>query len=157
MEHVNYKIWNIVVVLKEGQILLIERRKGDFGGYVPPGGKVDFPEAFMESAVRELREETGLVAKSIRLAGVSSYINEQKREQFMYMDYLCTDFEGELLVNGPEGRCSWFDAKALPELPMNAHIKQRVQLVLTHASYELQHVWDEETDQVVEEKLFVAK
>ena len=94
MRKVNYKFWNIAVIVKEEEILLINRKNGDFYGLVPPGGKVEFPESFGESVKRGVFEETGLSLNSIQLEGLSGYINEKRGEQYIYVDYYSNDFSG---------------------------------------------------------------
>ncbi|KAF1302341.1 NUDIX domain-containing protein [Enterococcus sp. JM9B] len=153
-EGIHFRFWNTVVVKKEQQVLLIERNKGDFSGFVPPGGKVEFPETFTDSAICELKEETGLVAKSITLKGVSGFINEIKREQFIFLDYLCTDFTGELIPNGAEGACQWFDIAEIPNLEIKSDIKKRLQLVLEGKNFEYQMFWNELTHTFESDKLF---
>ncbi|MDN5410192.1 MAG: NUDIX domain-containing protein [Lactococcus sp.] len=47
------------ICVKNGDnILLINRQHDHFKGWIPPGGKVIFPESFFEAAIRELEEET---------------------------------------------------------------------------------------------------
>jgi 8-oxo-dGTP diphosphatase len=52
----------VAVVLKDGKILMIERRDvpGTRAAYVFPGGKVEAGEALSAAAEREVLEETGL-------------------------------------------------------------------------------------------------
>lgn len=50
-----------VAVISEGRVLLIQRGRGaQAGKWAVPGGKVDLGETLRETAVREVREETGL-------------------------------------------------------------------------------------------------
>jgi len=56
------------VVFRHDQILLIKRF--DNGLWAVPGGLADFGETLPEGALRELKEETGLTGKIIRLLGV---------------------------------------------------------------------------------------
>ncbi|OFI49749.1 hypothetical protein BG261_10750 [Floricoccus tropicus] len=140
---VNYKFWNLIVVLKDEKILLIERNKGDFGGLVPPGGKVEFPETFIDSAIRELKEESGLTAIDIQQHGLSGFINEEKKEQFIFVDYLCTSFSGDLIENGPEGKSAWYPISKIKDLDIKDDIKLRILELLKGNLYEYQMFWDE--------------
>ncbi len=50
------------------------------------------------AAARELKEETGLTALNLQLKGISGFTNPTKAERYVYYDFLCEDFEGELLT-----------------------------------------------------------
>ena len=58
----------IAVIDDSGAILLSKR--GDFGIWALPGGRVDSGELLHESAIREVREETGLEVEIIRPVGL---------------------------------------------------------------------------------------
>lgn len=61
------------VVVHKNEILLIKRGvEPDKGKWGTPGGYVGWDESAEEAVVRELKEETGLVAKSLRFLTVSS-------------------------------------------------------------------------------------
>ena len=60
-----------VIVLDAAGRLLLQRRSDD-GTWGLPGGYVELGESVEETAVRELREETGLVARSLEFYKVYS-------------------------------------------------------------------------------------
>lgn len=55
-----------MLVWRTDALLVIQRRKPPFG-FAPPAGHVDEDSSFEEAAVRELREEVGLIAEAVRL------------------------------------------------------------------------------------------
>ncbi|WP_127341775.1 NUDIX domain-containing protein [Enterococcus faecalis] len=139
----DYIFWNLVVIVKDNKILLIKRNKNDFQGYVPPGGKIEFPETFFDSARREVREETNLIVDNLEFKGLSGYINEIKGEQFIYVDFYCSSFHGDLVKNGPEGLVEWVPLNRLNEIEIHPDIRVRINNILLNNNYEYQIFWDE--------------
>jgi 8-oxo-dGTP diphosphatase len=80
-----------VVFDKHDRLLLIRRKHAPFKGrYALPGGFVEYGETVEAAATRELREETGLKAKSQRLIGVYSDPKRDPRGHTVAVAYLMT-------------------------------------------------------------------
>ena len=57
----------LAVVIRDGRVLLVRRRNDpDAGLWGFPGGHVDLGETALDAAARELREETGVIARPLR-------------------------------------------------------------------------------------------
>ncbi|MDO6634424.1 NUDIX domain-containing protein, partial [Bacillus thuringiensis] len=53
---INYKIWTVCMIQNKDKVLLLDRQHDNFKGFIPPGGKVEFPESIVDSAIREVKE-----------------------------------------------------------------------------------------------------
>ena len=59
---------------KSNHVLMGKRlNKTGYGMYAFPGGHVEFGESFIETAIREVSEETGLVPKILSKIGENNY------------------------------------------------------------------------------------
>ena len=154
-EGIHYKFWNVCMIRNGDHVLLLNRTHDEFSGYIPPGGKVEFPESFVASAIREVKEETGLDVKNLKLKIVYEYVNPAKNERYIIFNYITDEFSGELLEMAREGKPEWFPISGLDRLPMQPSIRRRIPYFFKPGTYEIQVVWDEENDR--EGEVFVRK
>ena len=77
-----------------------------------------------EAAVREAREETGLIVEPGDLLGVYDRVlrDAEKRVQYHYVliDFLCRRVGGELLAADDAAEVRWFTREELPALELAA-------------------------------------
>lgn len=67
-----------MLVWRKDELLLIERKSKPFG-FAPPAGHVDDDASFEDAAIRELREEVGLLADNVTLLTEGRKDNPCKR------------------------------------------------------------------------------
>lgn len=149
-------LYTMCLVQDENKILLINRPdKLGFPGYLGPGGKVDFPESITEGAVRELREETGLIVKpeDLIFKGIDEYVVPKTNYRYMVFNYLVKKYKGDLLANPPEGELHWVNINDALELPMQSWFKRRLPLFFEKGTFEISVVWDEDNKSSIEDKL----
>jgi 8-oxo-dGTP diphosphatase len=78
-----------VVFDSAGRLLLIKRKSPPFQGcYALPGGFVEYGETVEEAAHRELKEETGVTAKTQHLVGIYSQSNRDPRGHVVSVAFL---------------------------------------------------------------------
>lgn len=147
--------WVNICVKKDDEILLLNRQHDHFKGWIQPGGKVDFPESFFEAAIRELKEETGLTALNLKLKGISGFTNPDKLERYVFYDFLCESFSGELIDNGREGEPRWHKITDLESLDMQSDVHDRLPLYWRKGSFERIHYWDEANHRIGQTKTFL--
>jgi len=112
-----------IMVLRDGKVLLGHRNEdaekassllhGE-GTWTMPGGKLHFKENLKEGAERELMEETGIKAKSLKVISISNDIVHDAH--FLTIGFLAEDFEGEVKVMEPDEitEWRWFGLNSLP-------------------------------------------
>lgn len=145
-QSINYKIWTVCMIQNGDKVLLLDRQHDSFKGFLPPGGKVQFPESIVECAIREVKEETGLEVSNLIYKGLYEYVNPSTRDRYMIFNYLTKDFKGELIERGPEGRAVWCTIDEAGELPMQASIRRRFPLFFQDGTFEIQVEWNHEQD-----------
>jgi ADP-ribose pyrophosphatase YjhB (NUDIX family) len=107
-----------VIVVRNRRVLLgrrLSRHGRDTWSF--PGGKAHGAESALECATRELREETGLVARAGRVVAESVDGFPESRLAFRTRFVLVEDAAGEPRAREPEknGAWNWFSSDALPE------------------------------------------
>lgn len=146
-EKINYKIWTVCMIQDGDKVLLIDRQKDFFKGYIPPGGSVDFPESIINGAIREVKEETGLDVCNLKFKGYNEYVNPVTKDRYMIFNYLTRDFSGELLKNPPEGKLEWVNIKEAMNLPMQKSFQRRFPLFFEEGIFEIHVEWDDINNQ----------
>jgi 8-oxo-dGTP diphosphatase len=103
------------IVKRCGKILMLQRCAGDgCGTWGLPGGRVEPGELPEEAAARELLEETGLRAGTLRFVGCSSTVGGGRGWVTMFFVPDVTD--GALVNREPERHSAveWWPASELP-------------------------------------------
>jgi 8-oxo-dGTP diphosphatase len=109
-----------------GNILVEERVKKDWRGIAFPGGHVEPGEAFTDSVVREVREETGLTVESPRLCGIKQFHTDEG-ERYVVFIYKTNKFFGEL-KSSREGRVFWIKREELEKYELAADFADLVRV-----------------------------
>jgi len=119
-----------VIVTKENKVLLGKRRNAHGEGtWCFPGGHLEFNEEIEECACREVREETGLQIKNLRLGPFTNDIFEREGKHYVTLYVISEHDSGEAEVKEPHKceRWEWFEWGKLPKplfLPIRNLLKQ---------------------------------
>lgn len=88
------------IVFRGDAVLLVRRgQEPNRGRWSLPGGSLESGETVEAAAVREVREETGVVARALRPAFVGDYVSREGegrvRWHYVLIDVLCEYVSGE--------------------------------------------------------------
>lgn len=106
----NCELTNMVMIENpdNGQVL-VQKRVKYWTGVTFPGGHIEKGESFTESAVREVKEETGLDIKNPKLCGTVHWCHKDTDERYIVLLYKATEFSGELVDKTDEGEVFWIN------------------------------------------------
>ena len=113
------------VIIERDRVLLVRRAHPPIQGqWSIPGGALEVGELVRDAAIREAREETGLVVEPGELLGVYDRVLRcgDGRVQYHYVliDFLCRPAGGELRAASDAAEVRWFTREQLPELGLAA-------------------------------------
>lgn len=120
-----------IVTDEHGRILLVKRRDNTL--WALPGGGHDIGESIEQTAVREVKEETGLDVEVTRLVGiytnpahVVAFTDGEVRQQFS----LCFTTKlrgGELAIDHESTDIAWTQPADIEQLEMHPSMRLRIQ------------------------------
>jgi len=90
----------------DGKVLVQNRRDPNWGGLTFPGGHVEPGESLVDSVIREMQEETGLIIRHPKLIGSKSWMQKDGSGRYLVLLYTATEYEGELHAS-EEGDIAW--------------------------------------------------
>lgn len=116
----------------DGELLLLQSHKWP-GKYVVPGGHVELGERIEDAALREAKEETGLVVHNLRFICWQEFIYDPafwKRKHFIFFDYSCQTDTMDVRLNDEAEAYIWIDPRKALELPIDTFTRVSIQKYL---------------------------
>jgi 8-oxo-dGTP diphosphatase len=106
---------------KNSRVVLVKRSHPPIQGqWSIPGGVLEVGEFVHDAAVREAREETGLIVYPGELLGVFDRVlrhaDGRVQHHYVLIDFLCRPVGGELRAASDAAEVRWFAREELPAL-----------------------------------------
>ena len=125
-----------IVTDDEGKILL--HRRSDNGLWALPGGAMEIGESIAETAVREVKEETGLNVQPEYIVGiytdpkhVIAFSDGEVRQQFS-LCLACSLVDGTMSVSDESFEVAFISPQEIERLNMHPSIRLRIEHYLEH-------------------------
>lgn len=98
------------------EVLVLDKKKVEgWEGLTFPGGHVEKEESFIESCIREVKEETNLEVDNLEFKGFIQWIVKDENKRILGLLYKTTDYRGKLIKNNREGNLFWMDLEEFIE------------------------------------------
>ena len=140
------ELTTLCMACRDEEILLQNRVKTDWRGYCFPGGHVEPGESIVDSVVREMREETGLIIHKPRLCGIKQFPIDGGR--YLVFFFKTDSFEGELM-SSDEGKVEWIARKDLTKINTVSDFLQMLSVFDREDLTEFQYIVDGDDWRVV--------
>lgn len=144
------ELTNMVMVQDKstGKVLVQERVKS-WKGISFPGGHVEAGESFVDSAIREVKEETGLDIRNLQSCGVIHWSHNRNFNRYIVFLYKTTDFSGELLPETEEGRVFWADPEEVKTMNLSSNFANYLPMFLDGNRNEAFGSWNEDDPEIL--------
>ncbi len=125
-----------VVADADGRILLARRRDNSL--WTIPGGAMDPGESIAQTAIREVKEETGIDVEVVSLVGIYSnprhvveYADGEVRQQFSIC-FACRPLGGDTAPSDETSDVGFYTPEAIEAMDVHPSIRLRIEHYLAH-------------------------
>lgn len=108
----NVILTNMCMIYDKDKILVQDRVDPNWGGVTFPGGHVEPCESFVDSVIREVKEETGLTISNLQICGTKQWTDHKKNYRYVVLFYKTNTFSGDI-KSSDEGEVFWIKKEDL--------------------------------------------
>lgn len=139
------EITNMVMVQNpDTKEVIVQERVKNWCGVSFPGGHVENGESIYDSAVREIKEETGLTIENLKYCGIIYWFNNVTEDKYFVHLYQTTDYSGEKLQETEEGRVFWTSIEELYHMNLSSNFREYLPVFLEDKYSEAFCSWNDD-------------
>lgn len=139
------ELTNMVMVQNpDTKEVIVQERIKSWCGVSFPGGHVENGESIYDSAVREIKEETGLAIENLKYCGIIYWFNNVTEDKYFVHLYKTTDYSGEMLEKTEEGRVFWTSIEELYNMNLSSNFREYMPLFLEDKYSEAFCSWNDD-------------
>ena len=143
------ELTNMVMVYdKDTRRTVVQNRVKYWKGISFPGGHVEKGESFIDSAKREVFEETGLKVDNLKLCGIIDWCHRKSGERYMVMLYKTDTYSGELIGETEEGKVFWADIDEIPKMELSRDFENYLKVFIDDDKQEFFGLHDKKSKDV---------
>jgi len=119
----------------KGNVLVEEKA----GGLIFPGGHVEKAESIVDSTIREIKEETGLIVSDLEFCGIKDWLEKDDSRygsRYIVFLYKTNKFSGKLIPSD-EGNVYWMSLKELKKKEPLWHLDKMLEIFCGNGVNEL--------------------
>lgn len=147
-------LWTLCEVVSGRRLLLKLATRGiSIGKWNGLGGKIEKGESPEESAVREVKEESGIVPSGIERWGRIDFYRGSRARKFGDAYLFVVDKFSGVPSSGEEGEVRWFQYEKIPYERMWDDDKYWLPLLLQGYRFSMEFVYDARMEKVNEVRL----
>ena len=129
--------------------VLVQNRKKSWKGMSFPGGHVEDGESLVDTTIREVKEETGLIVSDLKACGIIHSFNDKTKERFFVFNFKTEMYSGELIEETDEGKVFWVDVNELPRLELAEGFRDRLPMFFEEKYVEGFCTWNDESEDYI--------
>lgn len=132
---------NMCMISDGEKILVQDRRNPKWPGITFPGGHVEKGESFVESTIREIKEETNLDICNLEICGIKQFQNEENNRYIVFL-YKTSTFKGQI-KSSDEGDIFWVERSKLSNYTLAKGFDTMLEIFENHSLTENFHWKDD--------------
>jgi len=102
----------VIIRNKKNEILLLKRiTQTGYNTWAPPGGHLEFGEDIIQSAKREVLEETGLKLNKLYFKGITNDIFKKENKHYVTIWFEAKTDAEKIKLSNEHSKYGWFGSK----------------------------------------------